>query len=228
MSNATKLVMLAVAVIIVALIIVAAFSLVNTGQGLMDTGKKQVTNSVNDYSEAAYTVYDNASVAGTQVISAIKNAWTSGKENTVSVIVCTKDGWTVHYDKSGINSKLLDKAHTTDSSTDGDVIAKTFPADCNAKQLINGKSNTEAGKLAVGGSVAKCTTAGVEPKEFGADGSQDLARRYAGVVSYDAVSGYKASTSTSDAGYITRNANFQGSISRDLNGSIRVITFVQQ
>lgn len=201
MGNAMKIVLLAVTVIIVAVLIVAAFSLVNTGQGLLSTGKSQVSNAVKDYGEAAYTQYDGSIVAGSQVIGAIKTEWK--ENNTISVLVCTKDGKNYFYDYSGNQYKTC----TTDSNkADGEAICKNLSNGAKSNNSL--KSNNLLNTSAVT-SITKDTN----------ESDSSPASK---------VSGYNEGASTSTSGYITRDANFKGAVSRDQNGNIRLVTFIQQ
>jgi type II secretory pathway pseudopilin PulG len=205
MENAMKIVLLAVTVIIVAVLIVAAFSLVNSGQGLLSTGKSQVNESVKNYGEAAYTQYDAAIVAGSQVISAIKTDWK--KDNTVCIIVCTKDGSDICYDYSYSNYNTF----TSSSDEDGKTMRDNFPQDCKGKTLDCTNSTTT--KI---------------PDIVSAGNGDSSTNKKLSLPTADGTNGYKEGAKTSTSGYISRNANFKGSIQRDQNGNIRCVTFVQQ
>lgn len=217
MENALKIVLLAVAAIIVAVLIVAAFSLVNSGQSLLSTGKSQINNSLSDYAEVAYTQYDGAVIAGSQVISAIKNDW--HEDNTVGVGVMTKDGASVYYDYSG--NQIASIKLTSSGDEDSELQADSFPT-INAK----GRDFTAVGDSAIGSAVSKTMTnwAGVTASGDGGTISAKDSEFKLGT----ATTGYNSGVSPNETGYINPKSNFKGSIQRDYNGNIRSVIFVQQ
>lgn len=233
MDNALKIVLLAVAAIIVAVLVVAAFSLVNSGQSLLSTGKSQINSSLSDYAEVAYTQYDGAVVAGSQVASAIKNEWKS--DNTVAIGVMTQDGQNVWYDYSGQQAELLKDSKTAEQGGKAKGIDLNSLPDQNAQgeslASANTFSSSEDGWTAV---VSKAATKGDDAVDVG-NGAQ-LTAGASGETSGDlkstsltsSTTGYNSGASASTAGYINPRKNFKGSIQRDTNGNIRSVVFVQQ
>lgn len=199
-EHTMSIVTVAIVVVIVAVLAVAVFALVNTGQGLLSTGKGQINESLKNYSEVSYTQYDGAVVSGTQVISEIKNNWKGS--NTVSVTVCTKDGYNINYDYSGTNWAMIASA----SDEDGKAIKSNFPSDSKGAALTTNGTAGAAGALISYTASTNSSTVQVGNKN----------------------AGYDAGSSTSAHGYISRNANFSGTIHRDRNGNVRMITFVQE
>lgn len=231
MDNALKIVLLAVAAIIVAVLVVAAFSLVNSGQSLLSTGKSQINSSLSDYAEVAYTQYDGAVVAGSQVASAIKNEWKS--DNTVAIGVMTLDGQNAWYDYSGQQAKLLEESTDTTSGEKAKGIDLNSLPDQNAAgeslTKANNFSNGQEGWTAI---VSKSATKGSEAVSVGsqltAGDPGDTAGDLKSSSLTSSTTGYNSGASANTAGYINPRKNFKGSIQRDTNGNIRSVVFVQQ
>ncbi len=119
-------------------------------------------------------------------------------ENQIATLVCTKDGASYLYDYSGTVSSMC-----STGNNDGATIVANLPNDCGGTSLVNGN------KLAGG---VKISTAG------GGGGN----------AVFKVNTGYNEGAKSQEVGFITRNADFRGTISRDRNGNIRLLTFVQQ
>lgn len=231
MDNALKIVLLAVAAIIVAVLVVAAFSLVNSGQSLLSTGKSQTNSSLSDYAEVAYTQYDGAVVAGSQVASAIKNEWKS--DNTVAIGVMTQDGQNVWYDYSGQQAELLKDSKTAEQGGKAKGIDLNSLPDQNAQGESLASANTFSssgdGWTAV---LSKAATKGNDAVDVGSQLTAGNPGETAGDLKSSSLTssttGYNSGASASTQGYINPRKNFKGSIQRDTNGNIRSVVFVQQ
>jgi hypothetical protein len=115
----------------------------------------------------------------------------------VMVVVCTKDGAIRIYDYNG----LWDSAW----SSDKDEFEAAATTDCRGKKLTLDYVNSR----------------------LNAGDSDKYKAKHVTKYNNGTSTAYSESLKAGDAGYVVRTANFTGSVQRDKNGNVRILTFVQ-
>ena len=230
MENALKMIMLAVAVIIVAVVIGFGLTISDKGKSAFNSGSTQLDSALSGFNDMDKQVYDGSSRSGNEVIQCIqKYAETDG----VYVIVMTKAGGANVYDWT-----LADAAgNSTSTSSAADPYATItleaqrcsgFPSkDAKGRTLYFPTEDTTAtaptGALTVQfasnfGSSKATQDAGAVNGKYTISAATQVTENGA----------YDATVNTQDYGYISPSASFTSSIQVNQNNEVKFITFVQK
>lgn len=87
---------LAVGVLVLALFVGAVVGLVKLSQNLNNKGTAMLQKGTAQLMEFEYTQYDEKIITGSEVIALIKQYWVA--DNTIAILVCTRDGMDAMYD----------------------------------------------------------------------------------------------------------------------------------
>lgn len=93
MDNALKFLLIAAGVAIVALLIGLVFNYVKQGQDVNATASEQLTETLSQFSDPKFAVYDNTVVAGSEVLNAIDRFKT---DESVCVVVINGAAQTIY------------------------------------------------------------------------------------------------------------------------------------
>lgn len=114
MENATKAIIIAAAVLITMAIVTIGFFILRSGQDAATNAVTSISNMNNKLAESEYTMYDNMTVTGNDVVSAIEKIESSG--DYIGLCVITGVGGTNHtnwYVNDASNINDLSSASTT-------------------------------------------------------------------------------------------------------------------
>ena len=212
MENSVEFMKLGVVLAIVAALIASVLIVFNLGKTKITTATESLTKATSDLEDSDLTVYDGTSIQGSEVINVINKY---KEEPTFYINVVKKSqkesaaykayGLGMLYGHAGNHSgvKFIPKV----GSTKTEEVSMESAADIALGTLSEG-----------GGDVPKGCVASKTPDDKTSDGKTTLAyaKEYIG-------------TWTSDnEWYIPEGKVFKGSIQRDSDGNITLITFVQQ
>ncbi|OPZ88306.1 MAG: hypothetical protein BWY74_03202 [Firmicutes bacterium ADurb.Bin419] len=117
MENATKAIIIAAAVLITMAIVTIGFFIMNAGKDAATEAVTNISNINNKLAESEYTMYDNMTVTGNDVVSAIEKIESSGDYIAVHVITNKNERWYVHSAATSLD-KLEDPNADIDDAED--------------------------------------------------------------------------------------------------------------
>lgn len=89
MDKVTDIIIMAVVILIVVFVITKAYSILSVGKDASNKAADDLTNSMAKFSTSQYDVYDGTIQSGRSVIDEINYTFS---DNTIEILVCTKDG----------------------------------------------------------------------------------------------------------------------------------------
>lgn len=215
MSNATKLILGALALIITAILVSYTMKVANTGKDLFDRGQAQLSDSLESLPSSQYATLDGSVQTGSEVIRVINSTI---HDDSIEVLVCTADGQNFVYNRAG-------KAIYGTTDADGDNYSSEFVTvlDTTAGNYLSGQAQYDAqGKAFAGGGT------GTQAKIRRATRSGHVLSGESDNSFTCIDSGYNSSVPMDSLGYIAANASFDCTMQADLNGETRRLTFVQR
>jgi len=125
-TDVTKIIIFAGTVIIVCVLCALGFKMANEGKAAVNSGTSQFNDMAADYQDVGLSIYDNATVLGSEVTNLIKKMVAAGNTDYASISVKTlrnpTTGECYSYEFNGTNalsgSKLTVEPTTTKSSVD--------------------------------------------------------------------------------------------------------------
>lgn len=186
--NATKILLIAAAVLVAVIIVSATFKLSSQGEDAFASGDAELVDTISDMSTGKYDIYDKSSETGEGVIGMITKVF---NDETIEVLVCCKDGSNFVYNEINVG-----KSTATVISLDALTGMPTYDA---VGKAFDSADNNGSGTATILGapSAVMCST------------------------------GYNTTADVSITGYISKTATFTCYVQKDLNGSVRRLTFVQ-
>ncbi|WP_010250307.1 hypothetical protein [Acetivibrio cellulolyticus] len=120
MENATKAIIIAAAVLITMAIVTIGFFIMNSGKDAATNAVTNINSMNNKLAESEYTMYDNMTVTGNDVVSAIEKVESS--KDYIGILVVTGVGGTTQsnwyaYNASNINA-LSSASKTVEDAED--------------------------------------------------------------------------------------------------------------
>lgn len=197
-KHALEIIGAAVGILIFVIVLSINLSTVNTGKDAYNTGNDALTSSLSKLSSTEYDMYEGTTQLGTSVIRLINSTI---RDEDIEILVCTKDGSNYVY-----NTKGVEPFGTTKSST----VYKTITDESSSSFLTNMVATDACGNA------------------FDSVATVSLAPR--GTTDTDLLNsaGYNTRASLTTSGYISTSASFSCSVQRDINGTVRRITCVQE
>lgn len=226
MENSTKIIMLAVAIIIVVVIISFTMNIVNIGKDTFNSSNEQLVDNISQMASSQYDVYNNTSQTGEGVIRMIN---TTFDDVNVEVLVCTKDGYNMVYNKEGQNIYGLKAASNGNAQTAAYGQTYNLDTDPSAAEAL---SNI-APKDAKGNDFSDTSTSGAKVQLAPVKGNQIAKSATSPGASGDhepvaTSNGYNVVAPMGTPGYITTASYFTCTVQKDINNQVRRITYVQQ
>lgn len=198
--DATKIVMIAVSVLVLAVIVGAIVTVMKQGQNAFKSGESTLTDQLSDLNTSKYDVYDGLPMDGSSVVDLINNTF---DDPEIECVVCTKDGSNLVY-----NCTLVPDEN---GNVSGYVISNG----------VDGTAGTDDDEK-----LSNVPTYDALHKAFAEAGGD--ANPLTPATDLMVVTGYDVTTSVSKPGYISTTANFDVTVQKNVNGTVRRITFVQQ
>lgn len=209
------------------------FSIYRVATTMINKGLSQATQLTSDFDDIDKQKYNGMSLMGGDVISAVNRYW---EDTTCEIVVCTLDGVNAVYNiPSADGTYTVPFKETLSGMPTADTKKRPFTADYqNFSSLLGSPTiNDATGSMTLYSSVAAAS--------YGLDASGNVqSGKNALLVDAAKLSakgddqtlagkkGYNALVSIGSAGFISETSVFEGSVQKDLNGSIRRITFVQK
>lgn len=233
MEGVTKGLTIAVAVLITAIIIGFAFTIMNRSQTTFNQGTEQLDSALSGFNEMDKQMYASGVKSGTEVIQCIqKYAETDG----VYVVVFTKAGganvynWTLT--SAAGNATALGAANGAAAADPYEAI-RVEAQRCSGFPVKDAKSRalffpTEAGGQAPAGTLPVEFSTNLE-NNVCAESNKDTTKiKISAATQVTSTGAYDATTGTQDYGFIATNASFTSSIQVNQNNEVKFITFVQK
>lgn len=235
MENALKFVLLAVGLIIVVALVGYGFSLTSVGQNLLNGGMSQLTATTATMADMDKQLYDNTTVTGKEVVTAIKKYNDGG----CLVIVITKVGGAVVYssdlsrwdkDKTGADancaSNLAAIGEIIKSCTGWPTLKNTYGQSKAIKGAIGFKADdssvieARSQTIEIKGALEDKVTAGDLSWLRTSDWDGDKIPETDGT--------YNGTFKSTDADYISGSSSFKASLQMNENSEVKCVTFVQK
>ena len=229
MDRIVDIIMIAVAILIVVVVITKVYGVMSIGKDAANKGTDSLTNGIAKFATSQYDVYDNTMQTGRSVIDEINYTFS---DDTVEVLVCTKDGANYVYNKANtpIFGALKSYSSTGGSdSSSGSVDVYDDASNTGKCYLVtNSKNNQYLTGIPQSDAMGKsfnCADAGQDKTATVKKAPILSATEPNGTCTS---SGYNSSLVMSSLGYISTSATFKGTVQKDINGDVRRVTFVQQ
>lgn len=220
MEHSVESIKLAVVIGLVAIVIVSAMVIANLGKSKVSSSTESLMKATSDLDNADLAVYDGISVQGAEVISVIEKykGETTFYINVVKRVQQTdgRPGNTLFKQISVGN--LYGHAGSFENVKLIPRIGSKEKDEVELKKYINFESNA-VDVVSADGS-ATVTDCAVTESENGYSVTTQAVTGYATT--------YDKNWTSDDLMYIPDNKVFKGSIQRDIDGNITMITFVQQ
>lgn len=221
MSNVTKLIMLAIGVLITSVVVSYAISVQQTGKDTMNTGTDQLGESISALSNSKYDVYEGTSQVGKSVVRILNDVY---NDPNIEVLVCTKDGYNFVYNTAatpifGASTSNAGANGTASYDTASNYGALYLVCNPNDNQLLTNLPQYDAKGLpftGTSGTIAVVQKAPVTGHVIGT--SNPVAT----------VNGYNSTVEKTDPGYISMSSYYSCSVQYDINNEPRRITFIQR
>lgn len=243
MENALKFVLLGVALIIVVALVGYGFSITEVGQNLLNGGMSSLSATVGTMSDMDKQLYDNTTVTGREVITAIKKF----NEGGCVVMVVTKQGGAVLYSGDLARWKISDSEVGTGANAN---CADSLKSIADTLNTLEGWPKTLTGTY---GTSNKTTTNALAVKSDGTVIEQNTPIQIKKIeenqTAFKTASGsavtswYRTSTwagekemdgtydgtfSSTDPDYIPGDASFKATLQKNENSEVKCVTFVQK
>lgn len=233
MSNALKIVLGAVGVIVAVILITYIMNLVNTGKDTFNKGTDGLASSLSQLDSSQYAAYDGGVSTGTLIKQLINQTFSDGN---IEILVCTADGYNLVYNTNGY--AIFGAATTaTNASSDGSSLTYDDATGCsarylvfaqNATQLLSNLPQYDAKGKPFEAQTGQNTTAVVHKAPSSVAEATSLFGSGDGYTYLELATGYNSAAKMLNPGYISDSAHFNSSIQKDINGDVRRITFVQR
>lgn len=212
MENSAEAIKLGITILIVALLVGSALLVFRMGQSKITTATESLTKATSDLEDSDLIVYDGTSIQGSEVINVINKY---KEEPTFYINVVKKSqkesdlykayGLGMLYGHAGKNSgvKFIPKV--------GSSVTKEVSMDATSDLAVKLELKTPAdtdGDVPKGCVAAKTTTEGKTILAYAKE--------------------YNTTWTSAKEWYIPEGKAFKGSVQRDSDGNITLITFVQQ
>lgn len=230
MDKVTDIIIMAVVILIVVFVITKAYSILSVGKDASNKAADDLTNSMAKFSTSQYDVYDGTIQSGRSVIDEINYTFS---DNTIEILVCTKDGVNYVYNKANTPIFGALKSFSTTGGEDsgsGSLDSYDDATNTSACYLVTNPNNNQfLSGIPQSDAVGKAFSC-IDAARQTSTATVQKATIYSAtnITGVCTSSGYNASLGISSKGFISTSATFKGSVQRDVNGDVRRITFVQQ
>ena len=232
--GAEKAIGVAVGLLIIVLISGSMFAIYKQGGGMTNKGLSEAAKLSAKFNDVDKQKYDGMTLTGDAVLQVISDYW---DDSTCEVVVCTLDGINAVYNKESTDGTYtVPFSEAIGGMPTAACKGRVFPADTSINTVPEtitataiGEGDKSVNAYDVAQIAALNVTNGVANGPAVIVDAAKLVQNPTGTKTLLATeNGYNSLATVGSGGYVSTTSNFIGRIQKDTNGTIRLITFIQQ